>query len=125
MKVALVWASPRPGSLAKKLFFRLQEAGFDIFPVNPNCESLWGISCFHSLDELPELPKGVIFMVNPQLSLQILEKVVALWIKKVWFQPWTFDDAVLEYCKAHGLSFEYEKCLLVAPLELFTQFISA
>ena len=55
--------------------------------MNPNCGNIEGISCFHSLSELPEVPEVVIFMVNPQLSLKVLEQVVKLKIKKVWFQP--------------------------------------
>ena len=63
-------------------------------------------------------------MVNPKLTLQMLPQVVELQIKKVWFQPWTFDDEVLAYCKEKVLKAEYEKCLLIAPLEALESFIA-
>lgn len=91
--------------------------------MNPNCGNIEGISCFHSLSELPEVPEVVIFMVNPQLSLKVLEQVVELKIKKVWFQPETFNDEVLKFCAEAGLKVEHEKCLLVAPLEHLEAFL--
>lgn len=119
--VALVGASEKP-SLSQKLFFRLQEVGFQVAPVNPNCTKLWEIACFPSLAAIPKKPEVVIFMVNPKLTLQILPQVVDLNIKKVWFQPGTFDDEVLAYCKEHQLSVEHEKCLLIAPPQVLKDF---
>lgn len=56
-------------------------------PINPNYQMIAGVPCFASLSELKTLPEAVIFMVNPKLTLQVLEEVVKLKIKKVWFQP--------------------------------------
>lgn len=122
--LALIGASENPESLAFRLFTRLREGGFEVIPINPNYQMIAGIPCFASLAELKIAPEVVIFMVNPKLTLQILPQVVELQIKKVWFQPWTFDDEVLAYCKEKGLKAEYEKCLLIAPLETLKSFIA-
>ena len=120
--LALIGASENPESLAFRLFTRLKEGGFEVIPINPKYQTIAGIPCFPSLAELEIAPEVVIFMVNPKLTLQILPQVVELQIKKVWFQPWTFDDEVLAYCKEKGLKAEYEKCLLIAPLECLRAF---
>lgn len=78
--------------------------------------------CFPSLAAISEKPEVVIFMVNPKLTLQILPQVVALNIKKVWFQPETFNDEVLKFCAKAGLEVEHEKCLLVSPLQTLEEF---
>lgn len=39
LRVALVGASQKP-SLSQRLFFRLQDAGFEMAPVSPNCIKL-------------------------------------------------------------------------------------
>ncbi len=120
--LALIGASENPESLSFRLFTRLKEGGFEVIPVNPNYQTIAGVPCFASLSELKTVPEVVIFMVNPKLTLQILPQVVDLNIKKVWFQPWTFDDEVLAYCKEKGLKAEYEKCLLITPLECLRAF---
>ncbi len=62
-------------------------------------------------------------MVNPKVSLLALEQVVAMGLKKVWFQPGTFDDAVINFCKEHHLIYENEKCALISPLDSIEEFI--
>lgn len=63
-------------------------------------------------------------MVNPKLSLLILQQMFSLGIKKARFQPETFNPEVLDYCKAHGIDYETEKCLLVAPPEHLVDFVN-
>lgn len=121
--LALIGASENPESLAFKLFTRLRKGGFEVIPINPKYQTIAGVACFASLSELKTTPEVVIFMVNPKLTLQILPQVVELQIKKVWFQPWTFDDAVLEFCKQNNLKVEHEKCLLIAPITTLETFI--
>ena len=121
--LALIGASGNPESLAFRLFTRLKEGGFEVIPVNPNYQMIAGVPCFTSLSELKTTPKVVIFMVNPKLTLQILPQVVELQIKKVWFQPWTFDDEVLEFCRENGLDFNTEHCMIIAPLSIVEEFL--
>ena len=121
--LALIGASENPESLAFKLFTRLKEGGFEVIPVNPNYQTIAGVKCFSSLTELKTAPEVVIFMVNPKLTLQILPQVVELQIKKVWFQPWTFDDEVLEFCRENGLDFNTEHCMIIAPLSIVEEFL--
>lgn len=122
VKAALLGASLAP-SLAHKILKRLQEANYEIFPVNPKYEQIDDTTCFPSLKLLPALPEVVIFMVNPRLSLEMLEQVVALGIRKVWFQPDTFDERVLNYCQEHGISYENQKCLLIADTKALFDFV--
>ena len=121
--LALIGASENPESLAFRLFTRLREGGFEVIPINPNYQMIAGIPCFASLAELKIAPEVVIFMVNPKITLQILPQVVELQIKKVWFQPWTFDDDVLEFCRENGLDFNTEHCMIIAPLSTVEEFL--
>ena len=121
--LALIGASENPESLAFRLFTRLREGGFEVIPINPNYQMIAGIPCFASLAELKIAPEVVIFMVNPKLTLQILPQVVELQIKKVWFQPWTFDDEVLEFCRENDLDFNTEHCMIIAPLSIVEEFL--
>lgn len=92
--------------------------------MNPNCEKIAETSCFASVLDLPVQPDVAVFMVNPRLSLQILPQFVQSGIKKVRFQPETFDEAVLAYVQEQGLDYEIEKCLLVASPEHLVEFVA-
>ena len=124
--VALFWASAREESLALKLQNRLQKEWIQIFPINPRYPEINWVVCYPSFEEVDKQGHSVdlfVFMTNPELTLDLLSDNLKFWVKKVWFQPWTFDDKVLEFCREHGLDFNTEHCMIVAPLSIVEEFL--
>ena len=124
--IALFWASAREESLALKLQNRLQKEWIQIFPINPRYPEINWIFCYPSFEEVDKEGHSVdlfVFMTNPQLTLDLLKNNLKFWVKKVWFQPWTFDDEVLEFCRENGLDFNTEHCMIIAPLSIVEEFL--
>ena len=124
--VALFWASAREESLALKLQIRLQKEWAHIYPINPRYPEINWAVCYPSFEEVHKEGPRVdlfVFMTNPQLTLDLLKNNLKFWVKKVWFQPWTFDDEVLEFCRENGLDFNTEHCMIVAPLSIVEEFL--
>ena len=124
--VALFWASAREESLALKLQIRLQKEWVQIFPINPRYPEINWTACYPNFEEVYKEGHSVdlfVFMTNPQLTLDLLKNNLKFWVKKVWFQPWTFDDEVLELCSENGLDFNTEHCMIIAPLSIVEEFL--
>ena len=124
--IALFWASAREESLALKLQNRLQKEWIQIFPINPRYPEINWVVCYPSFEEVDKQGHSVdlfVFMTNPQLTLDLLSNNLKFWVKKVWFQPWTFDDKVLDFCREHGLDFNTEHCMIIAPLSIVEEFL--
>ena len=124
--VALFLASAREESLALKLQNRLQKEWIQIFPINPRYPEINWIFCYPSFEEVDKEGHSVdlfVFMTNSQLTLDLLKNNLKFWVKKVWFQPWTFDDEVLEFCSENGLDFNTEYCMIIAPLSIVEEFL--
>ncbi|RKW24139.1 CoA-binding protein [Candidatus Gracilibacteria bacterium] len=124
--VALFGASAREESLALKLQIRLQKEGIQIFPINPRYPEINGTACYPSFEEVYKEGQRVdlfVFMTNPQLTLDLLSNNLKFGVKKVWFQPGTFDDEVLEFCRENGLDFNTEHCMIIAPLSIVEEFL--
>ena len=124
MKIALFGASPRPDSLALKIQNRIISWNQTFFPINPKYEEIDGIKTYPNLTSLPEMPDLVVFMTNPQISLALLDQVAAKKVKKVWFQPGSFDDSVIAKAKALDLKINTTHCILVAPQNLVEEFVN-
>ena len=64
--VAVLGASNRP-SVGGDMVATLQAFGFagDIYPVNPKYETLLGLTCYPSLEDLPAAPDIVAFCIGP------------------------------------------------------------
>ena len=124
--VALFWASAREESLALKLQIRLQKEWVHTYPINPRYSEINWTACYPNFEEVYKQGHGVdlfVFMTNPQLTLDLLKNNLKFWVKKVWFQPWTFDDKVLEFCRENGLDFNTEHCMIIAPLSIVEEFL--
>ena len=124
MKIALFGASPRPDSLALKIQNRIISWNQTFFPINPKYEEIEGIKTYPDLISLPEIPDLVVFMTNPQVSLALLDQVAAKKVKKVWFQPSSFDDSVIAKAEALNLKINTTHCILVAPQNLVEEFVN-
>ena len=124
--VALFWASAREESLALKLQIRLQKEWVQIFPINPRYPEIYCTACYPNFEEVYNEGQRVdlfVFMTNPELTLDLLSDNLKFWVKKVWFQPWTFDDKVLDFCRENSLDFNTEHCMIVAPLSIVEEFL--
>ncbi|MBF0981784.1 CoA-binding protein [Candidatus Gracilibacteria bacterium] len=124
MKIALFGASPRPDSLALKIQNRIICWNQTFFPINPKYEEIDGIKTYPDLISLPEIPDLVVFMTNPHISLALLDQVAAKKVKKVWFQPGSFDDSVIAKAETLGLKINTTHCILVAPQNLVEEFVN-
>jgi len=72
--IAIVGASPRPGSFGRTTLAQTIAGGFTgpIYPVNPNQQEILGLKCYPSLADLPEPADLVILAVaNAQLEEQM------------------------------------------------------
>ena len=124
--VALFWASAREESLALKLQIRLQKEWVHTYPINPRYSEINWTACYPNFEEVYKEGQRVdlfVFMTNPQLTLDLLSNNLKFWVKKVWFQPWTFDDKVLDFCRENGLDFNTEHCMIIAPLSIVEEFL--
>ncbi|NBJ12540.1 bifunctional acetate--CoA ligase family protein/GNAT family N-acetyltransferase [Microvirga arsenatis] len=74
--IAVVGASPRPGSLGLTFLRNLIAGGFegDIFPVNPHHVEIEGLACFSSLSDVPEVPDLIVVAVPPERVLGVIEE---------------------------------------------------
>lgn len=124
MRIALFGASARPDSLALKLQRRIISRNQTFFPINPKYEEIDGIKTYPNFNVLPETPDLVVFMTNPQISLSLLDQVAAKKVKKIWFQPGSFDDSVIKKAESLGLKINTTHCMLVAPLSVVEDFVN-
>ena len=125
MRIALFGASARPDSLALKLQRRIISRNQTFFPINPKYEEIDGIKAYSDLNVLPETPDLVVFMTNPQISLSLLDQVAAKKVKKIWFQPGSFDDSVIKKAESLGLKINTTHCMLVAPFSIVEEFVNS
>lgn len=109
---AVVGANNNPQKFGYKIYRKLKDNGYIVYPVNPKYELIDGDKCYPNLSSLPEKPDVVEMVVSPQYGKDILKEASELGIQNVWLQPGTCDTEILELlenCGQNGI----QGCVLV------------
>jgi len=109
---AVVGASNNPEKFGYKVVEALKNMGAEVFPVNPKETLIIGLNVFSSVDKIKEKINVMVFVVPPNVTLEVLEKNF-LKADFFWFQPGSFDKKVIDFCEEKGLLFENKKCIIV------------
>lgn len=110
---AVVGVSANMHKYGYKVYKRLLQEGYIVYPINPNCEQIEGVACYPRLNDLPRLPGAVSVIVPPTAGIAILEEAADLGIKRLWFQPGAQSDQIIRRADELNLEIVYNRCVLV------------
>ena len=111
--VAVIGASDDPDKYGYRIYRDLKGKGFTVFAVNPNRDSVDGDPAYRSLDDLPERPTILDFVVPPPLTLAILRRAKERNLTTVWIQPGAESPEVLSYLDDEGFEYLANACIMV------------
>src|SRR5262249_38571989 len=74
--IAVVGASDRDGSYGGQTLVNLRTLGYegDVWGVNPRREHVYGVTCFPSLSELPQVPDAVVVAVPAASTPEVIDE---------------------------------------------------
>jgi hypothetical protein len=110
---AVVGVSKNHAKYGHQVYKDLKEAGYTVYPVNPNLDEILGDQCYHALSKLPEKPDVVDTVVPPEVTEKIVEECKELGIDKVWMQPGSESKKAMEFCSRNGIKVVHDVCVMV------------
>jgi len=107
LAVAGVSHEPK-GGVGNTIYRKLRGAGYRVFPINPNAESVEGDRCYPNLKSVPEAVGGVVIATRPEVAEQIVRECAELGISRVWmhrsFGGGSVSDAATKFCRDNNIS---------------------
>jgi predicted CoA-binding protein len=82
--IAVVGVTHAESGVANAIFHRLKEAGYRVFPVNPNMDMFEGERCYANLGGIEEAVDGVMIVTRPAVTESVVDECIELGIKRVW-----------------------------------------
>lgn len=110
---AVVGASRDPKKYGHQIFKDLKEAGYRVYPLNPQAERILGEDCYRSLRELPQKPDIVDVVVPPKVTEKIVRECNSLGIKKIWLQPGSESKEIIEFCQKNNIQVVHSVCVMI------------
>ena len=110
---AVVGASENQSKFGNKIYRNLKQAGYTVYGVNPNAESVDGDPVYPTLKNLPEKPDVVDVVVPSWVGRRVAAEAAELEIPYFWLQPGAESDELIEYAEGLGLRVIHHHCAMV------------
>lgn len=112
--IAVVGCSRSPGKAAHDVPKYLLERGYEIIPVNPNADEIFGRPAY---DSLADVPDGIdlvnVFRPSEETDEFVDAAVEREDVDTIWLQLGITNDAAGERAEAAGKRFVQDRCMKV------------
>ena len=108
-RIAVAGVSRTPEAHGGNIIYkRLRERGYEVFPVNPNAETVEGDRCYHDVRSIPGGVDAVVIATRPEVAESVARECKDLGITRVWmhrsFGGGSVSAEAHEYCRANGIA---------------------
>jgi predicted CoA-binding protein len=110
---AIVGVSRNPRKFGTIVYRNLKRKGFDVIPVNPKMDSIDGEPCYPDLKSLPKPVGGIVVVVPPERTEQVVKDAKEAGITRVWLQQGAESKAAIKYCEDNGMSVVHGHCIMM------------
>jgi uncharacterized protein len=113
--IAVVGLSGNSSRPSHQVALYLQDQGYRIVPVNPNCREVLGETSFPSLLQVPK--EVTIDLVNifrrPDAVLPIVSEAIQIGARGIWMQEGVIHPAAAQLAEEAGLWVVMDRCLMI------------
>lgn len=113
-RYAVVGASSNPEKYGNVVFNDFFRAGFHVYPVNPNEQSIEGQRAYPTLEAIAPPVDVAVVVVPPTVGLTILDRAKSANVTKLWFQPGAQSEEIRKRAQQLGLDIQANgSCIMV------------
>jgi predicted CoA-binding protein len=128
-KMAIAGVSRNPKKFGRHVYEHLKEAGYSLYPVNPNTEQLNGSACYKSISELPGDVDRVFIVTPPEQTADCVRQSLEKGIRNIWIQQRSDTTEAMDLLADQDVDLIYNKCIFmfaepVKGVHTFHRFIS-
>jgi len=114
---ALIGASSNKEKYGYKVLENFLDAGFHVLPINPKGGKMLNQKVYKSVSEISEGIDVAIFVVPPRVTESVIKDVLAIGVVKVWLQPGSESEAVIDFCADHNMECYHSACIMLEQLK--------
>ena len=111
--LAVVGASRDRKKFGNAVFRELSAKGYRVYPVNPAAVTIEGERSYPMLSALPEPVDGIVVVVPPSQTDQVVRQAWEAGIRRIWMQNGAESDSAIRFCEEHGMSVVHHECIMM------------
>ncbi len=106
-RIAVAGVSRNKNEAANVVYRKLRASGYEVFPVNPNAETVEGDTCYPDLKSVPGRIEGVVIATHPAVTEEVVRECADLGVSRVWmhrsFGQGSVSESAVDYCREKGI----------------------
>jgi predicted CoA-binding protein len=107
-RIAVAGVSRNGDAAANLIYRKLRDAGYQVFPVNPNASEVEGDTCYAKVSSIPDGVDGVVIATQPQVTDQIVRECAEAGISRIWmhrsFGEGSVSPEAVAYCQEKNIT---------------------
>jgi predicted CoA-binding protein len=106
-RIAIAGVSRSEKETANMIYKRFRSAGYQVFPVNPNAQTVEGDPCYPDIKSIPGGVDAVLIVTHPSVSAQVVRDCAEAGVKRVWMHEGmggSVSDEAVALCRENGIS---------------------
>jgi uncharacterized protein len=111
--IAVVGVSRDTKKFGNSAYTSLKTQGYKVIPINPNTDTIDGDMCYPDLKSIPEKVGGVLVIVPPKKSEQVVREAHEAGINRVWLQQGAESQDAIKYCEDNGMTVIHNECIMM------------
>ena len=112
-KLAVVGVSRSGGKFGWAIYNEMKQKGYTMYAVNRQGGEVQGVPLYASIAALPEKVDGVIVVVPPKETPDVLRDAAAAGVHSVWLQQGSESPEAKALCDQLGLDAVTGECILM------------
>lgn len=122
--LAVVGVSRKGNKFGNTIYKELKQKGYQAYAVNRHMVSIMGDPCYASLKAIPGGVDGVVLVVQPEQSEDVVREAKDAGIRYVWMQQGAQSYTAIRYCQENNITVIANECLLMflEPVGTFHKF---
>lgn len=117
-KIAIVGLSNKPDRDSYKVAKYLQEAGYEIIPVNPVVDEVLGVKAVRSLEELPTSVDLIDVFRRSEETVPVAKMAVKTGAKVFWLQLGIENEEAERIAREGGMEVVMNRCIKIEHARL-------
>ncbi|MGD2153957.1 MAG: CoA-binding protein [Gemmatimonadales bacterium] len=106
-RIAVAGVSRNKNEAANIVYRKLRDSGYEVFPINPNAETVEGDECYPDLKSVPGGVEGVVIATHPAVTEDVVRECADLGVPRVWmhrsFGQGSVSKDAVAYCREQGI----------------------
>lgn len=112
-KMAIAGVSRNPDKFGYKVYEELIKKDYELYPINPNADTINGNKCYKDVSSLPSHVKHLLILTPKSQTDKTLREAISKGITNIWVQQMSETEKTIKIAEEYEVEPIMKKCIFM------------